>query len=235
MMKSLLLISFFSAYSVIPELNDSITSDYFEVHCSQTDAQIVINELLPLAERLYSELSADFQHSFESKISLILYPTIAEFHQKMGVINYPEWLVAGNDEKTIHIVSPNNPGTYHTSESIKKILQLNIIKTFIYSKYGLECAPFWFVFGIASVRTGYFQSSLINNIPTWQQFSTAHFSTAKINGHYIAHCFVHFIKQEYGWQTILNILENYSAFEKIVGYSPEALYNHWASIITNNL
>ncbi len=213
-------------------LNQSQASEHFEIFYSQENKEIA-QEFLTAAESLYPQLMQDFDHAFENKLEINIFPNILSFQEAYGSKNASQAMVARCGTKFISIVSPLNPGTYHSADSIRTIFQINLIKSVIMQKYGYSNSKNWLVFGIASNKTDYQpRSALPDILPTIQEMES---SLEKISGHPSAHSLVHFLIGKYGWEKILQLLENYSLFEEILGKSKEIIYHEWSQTISLNL
>ena len=227
-MKSFILACFvLCQFTVIQALEIQTATDHFQLFAESHEA--ITNDLLEEIEASYFKNSVDFDFIPNEKIQINLFSDLTDFHQSIGWNNAPDWVVARTLVGVIDIVSPQNPGPYHTEKSIKRILLLNIAKSFIYQKYGSSCASFWFVFGVASNQVD--QTVIVQLpkvLPTLQQLEEADTKTfSKIGGFQIAHHLSAFIKQTYGWEKTLQLLASDDDFEAILGISKEDLYNKW--------
>ena len=212
------------------EFHYSIASPHFELAYTEKD-HAVSGELLEAAEVVYPQLCKDFQHTFSKKIHITLYPTIASHHQATGLHDAPEWVVARTKNGVIDIVSPLNPGPHHSKQTTKNILLLNIAKAFIHDKFAGASLPLWLVFGAASVKVGYPFSKLPQVLPSWEELETSDYKKfGFVRGYQCAHSFVSFLEKKYGWETVLRLLAEYTAFEKITGLSQKELYAQWMKI-----
>jgi len=96
-------------------------NDKFQIYCSENTEQTVDNLSSDL-EKFHTKMSKEFDHYMIDPIELIIYPNIKSFHKAIGEKNAPEWLVANCINQKIKIVSPTNPGAFHTRSSINKII-----------------------------------------------------------------------------------------------------------------
>lgn len=207
------------------DLKFNQSSEHFEIFYSQNDEGIA-QEFLTVGESLYPQLIQDFDHAFENKLKINIFPDIISFQETYDLRNAPQAIVARCGTKFISIVSPLNPGTYHSADSIRTIFQIDLIQSIIMQKYGSSNSKNWLVFGVASNKTNYQPRSILPEIlPSIQEMET---SLEKISGHPSAHSLVHFLIDNYGWEKILQLLRNYSFFEEILGKNKETIYHEWS-------
>lgn len=102
---------------------------------------------------------------------------------------------------------------------------------FIYNQFGTKC-PRWLVFGFAA-NQAHFLPKLPNTFPSTLEKLEAirdeEFGT--IGGFWVAYSFVSFIESTYGQEKLLQLFENYSAFEEIMSIPKEKLYKNWLDSI----
>lgn len=205
------------------KLNES--SEHFEIFYSQSDKEIA-QEFLTVAESFYPQLMQDFDYAFENKLKINIFPNILSFQETYSLRDVFQAIVARCGTKFISIVSPLNPGSYHSADSIRTIFHIDLIQSVIMQKYDYSDSKNWLVFGVAANKAGYQpRSPLPDVLPTIQELET---SFGNSGGHPSAHSFVHFLIGNYGWEKILQLLENYSFFEEILEKSKETIYHEWS-------
>lgn len=204
------------------------SSEHFEIACESNDC-LIAHELIEMAESFYPQLRIDFNHTFIKKLKINIFPNLTAFHEAIEWIEAPQWVVAKANDKEVDIVSPLNPGSFHSEQTIKKIFMLNIVKAFIYQKFGVTGRPFWVVFGVASNKIDYNSSNKLPEIlPSLQQLEESNCKEfGEIGGFQCAQSFISFIEKKYGWEKILQFLTNYNAFEQVTGISKEYIYDEW--------
>ena len=208
-------------------LDHKIESEHFQLFYTETDASIAPS-LFQKAEQTYAACSKDFQYSFDKPIDLFIYPSVEAYHLARNMEDAPDWVVAHADSQTIHIVSPSNPGPCHTKKSLKMLLQLEVVESFLFKQFGNESLPRWLLFGTAAAKGGYFIKTFKPRVPSLEELETSDTTEfAKVSGFQWSYLFVSYIEQNYGWDKLLQVLANYKKFEEIMGISPKALYQQW--------
>jgi hypothetical protein len=197
--------------------NDSILtlkkeSMHFQIFYSEQDASI-IDTMSDKAEIFHHYFSKIFNNSLDTKKKIYLYPDRETFCKDLGKTNTPEWMVAHWDGiGNVSMVSPQNPGTFHTHNSILKIFELNIAKLILSPN---KTTPHWLTFGITAYETAYNKNNSKKNVPHWQDLNDIYnpnfFTSATL--------FVEFIYMRWGRKKALELAQDYCNFKKILGIS----------------
>lgn len=100
-------------------------SDYknrFELYYPNEEANY-IEDIVKQIESNYNRILNDLSVSNMYTIKIIIYPSIKELHNSLCIEDGEEWMVGVALSSTeIRIVSPINPGSVHTYESIMKVI-----------------------------------------------------------------------------------------------------------------
>jgi hypothetical protein len=216
-------------------------TDHFKLYCLANDKEAA-QKVLTVAETNFKKLSADFKHTYSAKINLYVFPNIQEQHKAIGALTAGDWLVNSYDEKThsFYTVSPQNPGSHHSAESI---LQLNIVgltKLFIKDTYPNKM-PDWFCLGIGLWMAGYVDKTALSKlasdhtqIPSFQQLEKLN-STESFDSRTMyqscAYSIVEYMNSQWGWEKILTLLADFSSFEKVQGITQETFRTQWINYL----
>lgn len=66
-------------------------------------------------------------------INIHIYPDIKTFHYAVNRL-FGDWYIINNVDENIYMVSPLNPGTYHSSNSIKRAMLGSIATSLVFHK-----------------------------------------------------------------------------------------------------
>ncbi len=209
-------IFFFS--SVLLAEQEELASAHFVLKGDQQLAQ----SILRTAEKCAEKLARDFQQDLSGSIKITVYPNCKALHEAIARPDAPDWLVGhySLELRTISIVSPLNPGTQHTYESIFRTLHHQITNAFIFDVCTAQ-VPAWLRIGLAMRESG--QSANIpacETIPTVEELEDPCFEfLVRRNGFTWSYYFVAFLDFRYGWDKVLELARDYSSFEEILGIS----------------
>ncbi|HEY2810428.1 MAG TPA: hypothetical protein VGJ00_03455 [Rhabdochlamydiaceae bacterium] len=126
-------------------------TEHLEITCTEEDLP-ACRFLLVESEKMYERLAREFDHQFKEKIQIHLYPNLISLHQAINQQKAPDWLICTHGSP-IHIVSPYNPGPYHSCQTATKALLKAVIERFIYDKFPQCRAPWWLIAGITAKKT----------------------------------------------------------------------------------
>lgn len=226
----------------IEQLSLHKESEHFKVHCvSDKNEKAAADKILTVAEKNFARCFKIFKGTPKEKIDIKIYSNIQALHSAIEKPSAPDWLTASCDDDgyVLSTVSLNNPGSYHTSDSL---LQLNIVSIsffFMRDIYTMSTSPRWLYNGVGLWLSEYRYEATLSLlakdhtvIPTLEQLTSKNsIEFAKINGFECSCSLVAFIIQKWGWGEILALLADFSSFEKILGTSQEAFRNQWISYL----
>jgi len=231
-MRKLVLLGFLFVQRLFAlDFNYSCVSEHLEIACSEKDVQ-VCDDLLKLSEKMCERLSEEFHHRLKHKIQVFLFPDIQSFHEAIHQKEAPDWLICAF-ESPIQVVSPLNPGSYHSSENVKKVLLRGIVQTFIYDKFKDNNAPWWLIAGITAKKVDWPYVNTSIALPGIAELETSTYGIPGMG--WCALSFTTYIEEKYGWKVVLQLLENYSSLEQVIGLSMEKLVLEWQLSVGNEL
>lgn len=219
-------------------LNLEFTSKHFNFYLKEEDAKVLEN-ISKILENNFLRITADMQTDFESKIDVFIYPNLSAFHSSIGYPDAPDWVVGAARKNELKMVSPLNPGSIHTYESLLKAIVHELTHTVVlnFRKQGLIGLPNWLNEGYAYYEAKQLtesQSEIVKNqlledkIPSWNEFEKA--DTAEfgdINGYPISATIIEFLVESYGLDKLKQFIIEPQNVEKIYNISKEGLENLW--------
>jgi hypothetical protein len=160
-------------------LSLGFTSENFNFYSKKQDVE-VLKGLSNVLESNYLRLTANMQTSFNSKIDFFIYPDIKSFHNAINQPNAPDWAVGAAGKNELKMVSPLNPGSEHTYESLMKAIVHELTHTMVlnFRKQGLVGLPNWLNEGYAYYEANQLNAAqrelahsqlLDNKIPSWNE------------------------------------------------------------------
>jgi len=220
---------------------------HFSVHCMAND-QDAADKILAKAEQNFAQLTQLFNHTYSTKITLNVFPSIQAFHAFLGFevtpngqSSAPAWLINSNDptDHSFSTVALTNPGTYHTADSILRFNISGMTDLFIKDAYK-NTIPWWLVMGVGLWITKYvnYQTRLEtlaknhDQIPTLSQLNTVNaIEFDKHHGFACSYSLVEFINTTWGWDKVVALLANYAEIKNVLGIDEETLRTQWINYL----
>ncbi len=217
-------------------------TSHFKLYCTPVD-QAVSDDMLNHLDILFEKLSKEFDHNYDAKISLYVYEDLRSFHQAIDRPDAADWSASYVNVGVLKTVSPNNPGPIHNYNSVMKSNELGLVAVFIYNKYPKHgLIPRWLHQGVSLYKANYFSNTTLRSLnknmdalPTLEQLESINkeddvaFNNA--NGFIISQALVQLIYEQWGWNSILALLEDYSKFEEVLKVSKKDFYAQWIEFI----
>ncbi|MBI5345740.1 MAG: hypothetical protein HZB76_01165 [Chlamydiae bacterium] len=211
-------------------------TEHFQVFCEPQD-QEASDVLLTNAEANFEKFSNDFQVFYTDKFKIMVYPNIQSFHEEIGMPDAPDWEVESDGDQTIKIVSPNEPGRVHNFKSIIRCGMAGLAELFIFEKYPKCEENRWLIVGAAFHESHFYIRPVVKEwlcdlkaknaaIPSVIQMEQNE-NNFDVDSYRANYALVEFIKEKWGWESVLKLLEDYSAFENIFGVSKEEFRDQW--------
>jgi purine nucleosidase len=225
-----------------PTLSLNIETNHFKLYCMPNDTEAG-HKVLDIAEKNFKKLSENFKHTYSTKINLYVFPSVQDHHNAIGEPSAEDWLVNKciTDTHSIFTVSPNNPGTHHSAQSILDLNIVGLTQLFIEDTY-TNPKPRWFSLGIGLWFAKWVSTTALKAlaqdhtiIPELQQIGAP---SEKLDSQMIlqacSYSIIEYIHQKWGWDAILALLADYSSFEKILGSSQETFRDQWIEYLDSN-
>jgi hypothetical protein len=214
-------------------------TDHFKLYCMPNDKEAA-QKVLDVAEKNFKKLSADFKHTYSTKINLHVFPSLQDHHNAIGLPSAEDWLINKYFAEThsFFTVSPNNPGSFHSAKSILGLNMVGLTNLFIKDKY-TNSIPNWFCLGIGFWEAQFIDKKIIKSlaqdhktIPTMNEIQEKLGSDSKSCASVFS--IIEYINQKWGWDTIIALLADYSSFEKILGVNQETFRTQWIKYLDSN-
>lgn len=107
----------------------------------------------------YKRISNDSNISLKDKVDIEVYPDIQLYHKAIGVPMAPDWNVGTGRESKIKMVSPLNPGKYHTYDTLMMVVVHEFTHVMVSQvNSNLKDIPLWLNEG-----TAVFEAKQMNN------------------------------------------------------------------------
>jgi len=210
-------------------------TDHFKLFCTAQDHEFG-DEIVDENEQFMAKLEQKFDYQYKEKIDVIIFPDQRSFHTAINKPSAPSWVVAWYDKNCIKMVSPQDPDIPHSKEDMKKSSKNGTTVLLIIEKYQDAHVPRWLRQGVALYLTAYYKirslhdlTQINSHIPTIEELETSE-STGSfdaINGFFASYSLVQYLDTAYGWNMILQIIENYSKLEELTQKNKEEIRNDW--------
>lgn len=219
-------------------LNLEFSSEHFKFYSKKQDSK-VLEELSMILESNYLRITKNMRTSFDSKIDVLIYPDLKTFHSAINYPDAPDWVVGAASKNELKMVSPLNPGSEHSYESLMKAIVHELTHTVVlnFRKQGLVGLPNWLNEGYAYYEAGQLtenelqtiQSNLLKNkIPSWQELKNANTSQfGDIGGYGISATIIEFLVESYGVEKLKQYIIEPKGVEKIFNISEKDLEFMW--------
>ncbi len=223
---------------IIPSFNLEFTSENFNFYSRKQDVK-VLESLLKALESNYSSITEHLQTHFESKIDVYIYPDLKAFHTAILYPNAPDWVVGAASKNELKMVSPLNPGSSHSYESLMQAIVHEFAHTVVLNirEQGLVGLPNWLNEGYAYYEAKQLtidmrksiKSQLDNNsILSWNRLERANTSEfGDIGGYELSATIIEFLVQTYGFDKLRQYNIEPESVEKIYLMSKNELEIMW--------
>lgn len=219
-------------------LNLEFESKHFNFYSKKADASVLEN-LSKSLENNYLKITENMKTSFESKIDVFIYPNIKSFHSALNLPDAPDWVVGAASKNELKMVSPLNPGSEHTYESLMKAVVHELTHTVVlnFRKKGLTSLPNWLNEGYAYYEAKQLDESqrkivhaqVHNNaLPTWNELEKANsYQFGDLNGYPVSATIIEFLVKSYGIDKLKQFIIEPENVENIYKMSKKDLENLW--------
>ncbi|MEJ6951608.1 hypothetical protein [Natronospora cellulosivora (SeqCode)] len=191
------------------------------------------------AEAVFAQLEKDVPRINEAlqfipseKVEVYIYENQNVLHQKkygflVSLLNL-DWYIGDNIRDKVIMVSPLNPGPVHSFDSVVEVVSHEYVHALIYQIN--KKVPLWLDEGLALFLTNgqALGSSRNTQIPTFKETqSNNSIRFANANGYGMAHIYIDFLTETYGFDSVLELVNNPKDHERIFGRSEKQLYDDW--------
>lgn len=173
-----------------------------------------------------------------------VFPDIKTFHAAINYPDAPDWVVGSCNGDELMMVSPLNPGSIHTYESLMQVIVhefVHIAVSYARGDKGWTTLPRWLSEGYAQYEAGQINeqirkivetSVVANTPPTWTQLGTASvMEFGNMNGYGLSVTIVEFLVVTYGIDKLVLLIKEPENFETIYGMSEYTLEKQWIQYV----
>lgn len=223
-------------------LKIEFTSENFNLYSKKQDVK-VLSALAEILECHYLRMIKNMQTGFDSKIDVFIYPDTKAFHRAINFPDAPDWVVGAAGKNELKMVSPLNPGSVHSYESLMKAIVHELAHTVVLNirKQGLVGLPNWLNEGFAyyeanqltKAQRKIMHSNLLNDsIPSWNEISKANTSEfGDMGGYGISATIIEFLIDYKGYKKLKQYIVEPKDVEKIYNISEKELELMWLTYL----
>jgi RNA polymerase sigma-70 factor (ECF subfamily) len=177
-----------------------------------------------------------------------VFPDVKTFHAAINYPDAPDWVVGTCNGDELMMVSPLNPGSVHTYESLMQVIVHEFVHIAVYYALGGKGStpsPKWLAEGYAQYEAGqindyirkYVASSLTEKAPpTWTQLDTVSaMEFGNMNGYAFSVTIVEFLVVTYGIDKLVLLIKEPENIEIIYGLSKDTLEKQWIQYLKHEL
>ncbi len=213
-------------------------SEHFEFYSKKQDAE-VLDALSKVLERNYIRITSNMRTSFNLKIYVFIYPDLKAFHSAINYPNAPDWVVGAASKNELKMVSPLNPGSVHSYQSLMKAIVHELTHTVVLNlrKQGIVGLPNWLNEGYAYYEAGQLteneretiHANLLKYVlPSWVELKNANtFQFGDMGGYGISATIIEFLAESYGLDKLKQYIIDPESVEKIYNMSEKNLELMW--------
>jgi len=222
----------------IDSLNLVKESSHFNFY-STIDDITVLDSLAITLEDNYTRITNHLGVQIDKKIKVSVFPSVKAFHAAINYPEAPDWVVGTWNVDELLVVSPLNPGSSHTYESLMQVIVHEFVHLTVYYAVGNRMAtlPRWLNEGYAQYEAGqineYIRKSVTSGLlekapPTWTQLEKASaIEFGNMNGYALSVTIVDFLIANYGIDKLALLIKEPENIEIIYGSSLDALEKQW--------
>ena len=219
-------------------LDLKFNSEHFVFYSKKQD-ETVLDDLSKVLESSYLQICNNMKTSFDSKIDVFIYPNTKAFHIAINYPEAPDWVVGAAGKNELKMVSPLNPGSVHSYESIMKAIVHELAHSIVlnFRKQGLVGLPNWLNEGFAyyeanqlteADRKKVHSSLLKNTIPSWNELKNSNtFEFGEMGGYGISATIVEFLIETNGYEKLKQYIVEPKNVENIYKISEKDLELMW--------
>ncbi len=220
-------------------------SQHFNFYSTNGDIK-VLDSLAITLENNYARITNRLGIKIYKKINVKVFPSVKAYHVAINQPDAPDWVVGACNGDDLMMVSPLNPGTVHTYESLMQVIVHEFVHLAIYyavGDTGMAALPKWLGEGYAQYESGqindhtrkYVKSILLGKAPpTWTELDKASdLEFGKMNGYAFSATIVEFLVVTYGIDKLVLLIKEPENFENIYGLSENTLEKQWIQYLKN--
>ncbi len=195
----------------------------------------VVKELAERLENKFSKITFDLKKDFGTKTAILIYPDIASFHKGIGKPDADDSnvILSTWNYARIAVVSPQNPGTHYTSDTVIGKLEIDCAfrVPILFEKYttplvnGIAAYEFGITGRDSTVQETVNKAVEENKLPNLSELED-------LRSIYFSYAYVDFIVQEYGYDGLISLL-NGKTLTEVSKLSAQQLNEKWLGFLKN--
>jgi hypothetical protein len=214
-------------------------SDHFIFYYEAQDSS-VIDTVISRLEGCYFRITVDLQLTFSEKTKVHIYPTLQEFHNAVGRPNAPDWFV-GLGITEIYVVSPLNPGSAHSYNSIMNNVFIHEFTHICTGKINRNL-PIWLSEGFACYEGGpYYDKGAVvsaynglGRIPGLDELNSSYNTFAEIGGYPFSLTIAYYIIDDFGMNAMREFIYHSNDFSIFSDLSKSEFEEKWFEYVKEN-
>ncbi len=214
-------------------------SKHFTFYSTSSDSK-VLDSLAITLENNYSRITNRLGIQIEKKVKVKVFPDLKSFHVAIKYPDAADWVVGSSIDDELLMVSPLNPGSYHTYKSLMQVIVHEFAHIAVYyarGEKGSNTLPRWLNEGYAQYEAGQIdenirklvEKSMIGKTPpTWSQLDNAPaMEFGQMNGYGLSVMIVEFLINKYSIDKLVLLIKEPENSENIYGLSKNDLETQW--------
>jgi hypothetical protein len=169
-------------------------------------------------------------------VRIYVYPNQKILHIKtigLAGLLLPDWYIGKNRSNAVLITSPANPGPAHSYESVVQAAVHEYVHVLTDSRN--KDMSYWHkeAFALYLAEQVPDATALASHRDiTFQEFSTGNaMEFAHCGGYNLAYHYIEYLKERYGWERVLELLDPNKSADDIFGRSLKQVFTEWKASI----
>jgi len=217
--------------------------EHFVFYSTSADVG-VLDTLAVVLENNYDQITSHLGVQINKKTQVNIYPSVAAFHAVIDFPDAPEWVVGKGDLDSIMMVSPLNPGSMHSFESLMQTVVHEFVHTAVFYAQGekdIKEMPKWLSEGYAFYEAGQTNDYIRDWVekavaeetpPSWTHLDTvSDMEFGNIGGYQYSATITEYLIVTYGMEKIVQFIKQPEQMESIYGLSMDALEKKWLEYV----
>jgi hypothetical protein len=206
---------------------------HFILYCTDVDKSATAAIALQL-ENDYERITTHLNHQPLVKINVEIYPNLQSFHAAVGHQHGLEWFVGNASSGMLRMVTPLNPGSKHSFDSIMQTATHEFTHLIVDEITGLEI-PDWLDEGIATYESGQQQTQFVvarteYDLPRIGDLNfESGIDTSTIYA--FSYTIVEFIVKEFGYDHLVALTATAGNLEETLGMSEIEFEKVWHQFV----
>jgi hypothetical protein len=194
----------------------------------QDEVERIAGRIASRSEAVAASLQGVDAHGVE----VIIYPNRGALHRKtigLAGVLLPDWFIGDNTRRYVLITSPATPGPVHSRESIEQAAVHEYVH--VMTDRTNKALGYWMKEGIALYLAE--QTPTLGDIRSNSDLTYAEFANpsaiqfAEVGGYSLAYTLIEYIIEEYGWNSVIDLIDVDASYKSVIGLSERELYEEW--------